>query len=88
MHAVAVSVTIKDEGAARKVLGEQVVPGVSQLPGALAGYWLAPDGNRGYSLVVFESEDAARAAADTVAERIPDAVELNSVQVHEVVEHF
>ena len=88
MHAVAVSVTIKDEDAARKALSEQVVPGVSQLPGAIAGYWLAPDGNRGYSMVIFESEDAARTAAETVSERIPEAVELNSVQVHEVVEHF
>ena len=36
MHAVAVSVTIKDEDAARKALSEQVVPGVSQVPGAVA----------------------------------------------------
>jgi hypothetical protein len=37
------------------------------------------------STVVFESEDAARAAADQVPEMVTDAVTLESVEVREVV---
>ena len=88
MHAVVVNVTIKDFEPARQGLLEQVVPAVSQAPGFVAGYWTRSGDNRGLGMVVFESEDAARAAAELIrsdGSPTPDAVTLDSVDVNEVV---
>jgi hypothetical protein len=80
-----VKVTVNDREAAEKRLREEVVPRVSQLPGVVAGYWTRSDGADGLSMVVFESEDAARTAADTVPQMVSEAVTLESVEVREVV---
>ncbi len=88
MHAVVVRVTIGDFETAGKALREEVVPRVSQAPGFVAGYWTrSDDGDDGLSMILFESEDAARAAAERIPVGIPDAVTLESVEVREVVEH-
>ena len=87
MHAVLVRVTINDPEQATKVLREEVVPRVRQAPGLVAGYWVRLDENQGRSIVVFESEEAANAAADQVRETSFEFVTLNSVDVHEVVAH-
>ena len=63
---------------------ENVVPRVSQAPGFVAGYWTRKEQN-GLSMIVFESEDAANAASDQIPSAIPDAVELQDVEVREVV---
>jgi hypothetical protein len=86
MHAVLTSVTIKDQGAAEGYLREQVVPNVKQAPGFVAGYWVR-DGGVGRGVIVFESEDAARAASDRISERVGEnpGVALDSVTVGEVV---
>jgi hypothetical protein len=80
-----VKVTINDREAAEERLREVTVPRVSQLPGVVAGYWTRSDGQDGVSMVVFESEDAARAAADQVPQMVNEAVTLESVEVREVV---
>ena len=65
MHAVIVKVKVNDPEAAQSHLREQVVPGVSQAPGFVAGYWVRLEGgDEGCSTVVFESEDAARQASE------------------------
>jgi hypothetical protein len=89
MHAVVVRVKIGDVEIARKGLREQVVPRVTQAPGFVAGYWTgSEDGHDGLSMLVFESEDAARAAAEMVSTgNAPETVTLESVEVREVVEH-
>jgi hypothetical protein len=90
MHAVVVRVKIGDVEVARKGLREEVLPRVSQAPGFVAGYWTASDdGHDGLSMAVFESEDAARAAAEMVRTGTvrPETVTLESVEVREVVEH-
>jgi hypothetical protein len=86
MHAVVVNVTIKDPDAATASLRDQVVPQVKGAPGFVAGYWVGLDGGRGTSVVVFESEDAARAAA-AQAQAPGDFVTFDSVEVGEVVAH-
>jgi hypothetical protein len=86
MHAVVVRVTVNDVESAEQVLREQTVPGVSQVPGFVAGYWTRSDSS-GLSMVIFESEDAANAAAERVPSFIPDAVTLEGVEVREVVAH-
>jgi hypothetical protein len=73
MHAVIVRVTIKDQETAEKALREQVVPSVSGAPGFVNGYWTRKD-DTGMSMLVFESEDAARAMSEQVDSPDPDAV--------------
>jgi hypothetical protein len=86
MHAVVVKVRINDVEAAENRLREQVVPGVSQAPGFVAGYWTRKD-NVGVSMVIFDSEDAANRASEQVSSLITDAVTLDDVEVREVVAH-
>lgn len=84
MHAVVVRVTIKDPEAATAVLREEVVPQVSQAPGFVAGYWTR-EGNGGLSMIVFESEEAARSASERIPSGMPEGVELEGIEVREVV---
>ena len=86
MHAVVVKVKINDSDAAERALREQVVPRVSQSPGFVAGYWTRKD-NTGLSMVVFESEDAAKQASERMRENVPDAVTLEDVELREVAAH-
>jgi hypothetical protein len=88
MHAVVVKVNIDDFDRGRQFLTEQVVPRVKQAPGFVAGYWTrSEDGTGGLSMMVFESEDAARGAAQMVESNAPqdDGVTLDGVEVREVV---
>ena len=88
MHAVVVKVNISDVEPAEAALREQIVPRVSQAPGFVTGHWTrSQDQSNGISMIVFESEDAARAAAQQIQEQGPGApgVELESVEVREVV---
>ena len=89
MHAVLVKVTVGDFEKALPGLQNEVVPRVSQAPGFVAGYWTRPpDGNQGVSLAVFESEEAARTAAERVRSATPpETVTVESVEVREVVAH-
>jgi hypothetical protein len=88
VHAIVVRVTVNDFEAAQKTLDEQVVPTISQAPGFVAGYWLRPSsGNDGLSVVVFESEDQAQAAAERVPQMVPAEVTFESVETREVVAH-
>jgi hypothetical protein len=86
MHAVVVKVTINDPEAADSALREQVVPGVSQSPGFVAGYWTRRE-NGGMSMLIFESEDAANGVRDRLRTMVPDAVTLEDIEVREVVAH-
>ena len=88
MHAVVVKVSIKDGSVATEYLRETVVPGVSQAPGFVAGYWVRLEGgDQGNSIIVFESEEAARAAAERLRENVAanPGVTVNDVSVGEVV---
>jgi hypothetical protein len=84
MHAVVVKVKINDSEAADSHLRERVVPGVSQAPGFVAGYWTRKD-DGGLSMIIFDSEEAATRASEQVPSMIPDAVTLEDVEVREVV---
>jgi hypothetical protein len=86
VHAVVVTVTISDHEAAESHLREQVVPGVSQAPGFVAGYWTRKD-ESGLGMVIFESEDAAKAMSERVPSMVPDVVTIKDIEVREVVAH-
>jgi len=86
VHAVVVTVTISDHEVAESHLREQVVPGVSQAPGFVAGYWTRKD-DSGVGMVIFESEDAAEAMSERVPSMVPDVVTVENIEVREVVAH-
>ena len=64
-----------------------MIPRVKETPGVLSGYWTrSSDGQHGSSMVLFESEEAARAAADNIPNiPRPDFITFDSVEVSEVV---
>jgi hypothetical protein len=85
MHAVVTRVTVNDREAATSHLRENVVPGVSQAPGFVAGYWTRGDDGTGMAMVIFESEEAATNMSERVRSLLTDAVTLEKVEVREVV---
>ena len=89
MHAVVVKVNIGDPETAQPQLRERVIPRVSQAPGFVAGYWTrSEDGHGGLSMIVFESVEGARRAAEMIQgpeSMRPESVTLESVEVREVV---
>ena len=86
MHAVVTRLTVNDPEAARSHMREVVVPGVSQSPGFVAGYWTGGE-DGGMSFVVFESEDAAKTLSERVPSLLTDAVTIKNIEVREVVAH-
>lgn len=88
MYAVVVDVTITGEREeAERGLRERVIPRVKEAPGLVAGYWVEPIDGKGHSIVVFESEEAARAMAEQVGGNAPSPVTVDNVQVRAVVAH-
>jgi hypothetical protein len=88
MHAVLVKVSISDVEGSQKELRETVVPRISQMPGFVGGYWTrSADGSNGRALIVFESEDAARTAAERIGPGVPQGVAFESAEVREVIAH-
>jgi hypothetical protein len=86
MHAVVVMVTLNDPEAATSQLHSNVVPGVKEAPGLVAGYWTRKD-DTGVSMVVFESEDVAKEMSEKVPSMVTDAVTVDNIEVREVVAH-
>ncbi len=87
MHAVIVDVSISDTERSQQELRERVVPMVSQAPGFVSGFWMEAGEGKGHSVVIFESEEAAKRMADQVRSNAPPAVTIDSVDVREVVAH-
>jgi hypothetical protein len=89
VHAVVVKVNIGDPDTAQQGLRDQVIPRASSAPGFVNGYWTrSDDGHNGLSMIVFDSEESARRAAEMIQgpEAVrPETVTLESVQVREVV---
>lgn len=66
MHALLTEVDVAgvDREAGIKAVRERIVPGAKRLAGFTSGVWLTGESDgRGLSLMVFEDEDAATAAA-------------------------
>jgi len=84
MHAVVVRVNIKEPDGAMDELRNEVVPRASQAPGFVAGYWTRSE-DTGLSMIVFETEDAARQMAERIPQMVPQGVEFQDAEVREVV---
>jgi hypothetical protein len=93
VHAVVVRGTIHDSDGARQVLNSQVVSLASGAPGFQTGYWTWPTGGdelNVLALIVFDSEENARAAGGRVSANFSQLehggyVTLDDVEVREVV---
>jgi hypothetical protein len=88
MHAVVVRSTLHDFEEARKVLREQGIPRISQAPGFVSAQWVRLDESTGTSMLTFESEQAAQAAAEMLRANPPggDAITIDNIEIGEVVE--
>ncbi len=88
MHAVLVKARIEAgrEAEGEERLHSEVLPGVGQMPGIVAGYWLEPVNGEGFSVVLFEDEESASAAAAMVPNvPRPDFVSIDGAEVRRVV---
>ena len=85
-----VNATEANVEAARQILPERAAP-MARERGAKGGYWLSAQGGRGVSIVVFETEDEARAAAamfkvgEPPMPDAPEGVTVKTVEVREVL---
>jgi hypothetical protein len=91
MYALVVRVTIHNADRTREVLNGQVVPQASGAPGFKTGYWTWSTGGgelNGLSMIIFDSEENARAVGDRISAIAADAsddVTLDGVELREVV---
>jgi hypothetical protein len=87
MHAVVGRSTIQDFDEARKFLREEAIPRLSQMPGFVTGYWVRLGETSGASMVVFETEEAARTAKERFEANPPPMVTPINLEIGEVQEH-
>lgn len=89
MYAALVSVKIDPDQAdqAKSMLQKEVVPMVKAAPGFIAGYWLEPTDGRGYSVVLFETEEQARQTAPPTGASPAPGVTVEHAQFREVIAH-
>jgi hypothetical protein len=86
MHAALVTVSITDYEHARRILHDDVLPTVTDIPGFVSGHWLAPVNGRALEILIFETEDEARAMAEQLpaGRQVNEYVTVVSVEVWEV----
>jgi hypothetical protein len=87
MHAVVGQVSIESgrEDESIEFLKANVLPMVKQSPGLIGGYWMAPQEGKGLGVVFYETEEAARGAAEMAKNGPrPDYVTAN-FEVREVI---
>jgi hypothetical protein len=84
---VEIDASRRDE--AQKTLQEEVIPRVKSAEGFVRGLWLrSSDGTKGRAVVVFDTEEHARAGAEMARQQAPPPgapVTFESAEVVEVV---
>jgi hypothetical protein len=90
MHAVVARSTLHDFERGTTILREQAIPRIKQAPGFVAAQWVRLDETTGTSMLTFETEEAARAAAEQIRANPPggDAITIDSIEIGEVVERI
>jgi hypothetical protein len=85
LHAALVTLTIDPDQApaAANALVHEILPEVRSAPGFLAGYWLEPANDHGFSIVLFETEEQARKIALPASWAAP-GVTITGVEVRRV----
>jgi hypothetical protein len=89
MYVMQVHVGIEPGGEdyARQGLEEQVLPRVKAAPGLVAGYWFAPVGGKGTSVVFWQTREHAEAMAAQLPLGAHPApyITIERVEVREVI---
>ena len=87
MHAVVVRISIGDAEIAEQEVREKVVPAISNAPDFVAGYWTrSEEGSDALSILVFDSEAAARAVGDRFRSgtNVPETGSVSRLEIREV----
>jgi hypothetical protein len=86
MYAALVRLTIDPDQApaAAKAFTNDLLPKVRSAPGFIAGYWLEPVDSRGFSFVVFETEEEARRSAPPADNWEGPGININDVDFRRV----
>ena len=86
MHAALVTLTIDPDQApeAADALTNHLLPAIRSADGFVAGYWLEPVDGRGFSFVVFETEEQARRSAPPAADWPAPGVSIDGVDFRRV----
>lgn len=84
MHAVVTSLTFNDRAAAEAELSE-IVSRVSGMPGFVSGYWVALGADRGTSIIVFDSQEAAQTLASFAQSAPYASVTPQAIHAGEVI---
>jgi hypothetical protein len=86
MHAVLLRLTIdpNQAPAAASALTNDLLPKIRSAPGFVAGYWLEPADGRGFSFVVFETEEEARRWAPPADNWEAPGISINDADVRRV----
>jgi hypothetical protein len=86
MHAALVTLTIDpaQAPAAAAAPTNDILPRVCSAPGFAAGYWLEPVDGKGFSMVLFETEDQARSSVPPISDWVAPGVTIDGVDVRRV----
>jgi hypothetical protein len=86
MYAAMATVSISDYERARRVLHDDVLPTITDVPGFVSGHWLAPVDGKGLEILIFETLDEAQAMAAQLphGRQLNDYVTVDAVEVREV----
>ena len=86
MHAALVRLMIDPEQApaAAEALMSDILPRVRSAPGFVAGYWMDPADGKGFSIVLFETEEQARETAPPVSSWAAPGVTITGVEFRRV----
>ena len=86
MHAALVTITIDPEQApaAAAALMDDILPRVTSAPGFTAGYWLEPADGQGFSILLFDTEEQTRQAAEAAGQWSAPGVSIGDVEIRRV----
>jgi hypothetical protein len=80
------TVSISDYEHAKRLLHDDVLPTVTDIAGFVSGHWFAPVDGIALEILIFETEDEARAMAEQLppGRQVNEFVTIQSVEVREV----
>jgi hypothetical protein len=86
MYAALVTLTVDPDQApaAADALTRDILPEIRSAPGFVAGYWVEPVEGRGFSFVVFETEEQARRSAPPAGNWAAPGVTIDEVEFRRV----
>ena len=86
MYAAMATVSISDYEHAKRLLHDDVLPTITEVAGFVSGHWLAPVDGTALEILIFETEDEARAMASQLpaGRQVNEYVTIESVEVREV----